>query len=171
MVGTSLGGQIVAECAISQNKVIEKIVLVSPAGIMKGSTPTLDAYSMAALYPSYDTVKTAYEMMTGTNKKVSNDAIDDFIKRMTQPNAKMAFMSTILALKNTPPITERLSNIIVPTLLIWGKHDTMIPVKYANDYATSIKNCQLEIMENCGHTPHIEEPIKFSQSVLNFLSQ
>ena len=171
MVGTSLGGQIVAECAISQNKVIGKIVLVSPAGIMKGSTPTLDAYSMAALYPSYDTVKTAYEMMTGTNKKVSNDSIEDFIKRMTQPNAKMAFMSTILALKNTPPITDRLSNIIVPTLLIWGKHDTMIPVKYANDFASSIKNCQLEIMENCGHTPHIEEPIKFSQNLLNFLSQ
>jgi 2-hydroxy-6-oxonona-2,4-dienedioate hydrolase len=169
MIGTSLGGQIVAECATTQNKMIEKIVLVCPAGIMKTSTPTLDAYSMAALYPSHDTVKTAYEMMTGSNKKVSDDAIEGFIKRMTQPNAKMAFMSTILALKNAPPITERLANIISPTLLIWGKLDSMIPVKYANDFASSIKNCQLEIMENCGHTPHIEEPIKFSQSVLNFL--
>jgi 2-hydroxy-6-oxonona-2,4-dienedioate hydrolase len=169
MIGTSLGGQIVAECAITQNKMIEKIALVCPAGIMKGSTPTLDAYSMAALYPSYDTVRTAYEMMTGSNKKVPNDTIENFIKRMTQPNAKMAFMSTILALKNAPPITKRLSNIMIPTLLIWGKLDTMIPVKYANDFASSIKNCQLEIMENCGHTPHIEEPAKFSQSVLNFL--
>ena len=169
MIGTSLGGQIVAECAITQNKMIEKIALVCPAGIMKGSTPTLDAYSMAALYPSYDTVKTAYEMMTDSNKKVSNDTIEDFIKRMTQSNAKMAFMSTILALKNASPITERLSNIMVPTLLIWGAHDTMIPIKYANDFASSIKNCRLEIMENCGHTPHIEEPAKFSQIVLNFL--
>ena len=169
MVGTSLGGQIVAECAITQNKMIEKIALVCPAGIMKGSTPTLDAYSMAALYPSYDTVRTAYEMMTGSNKKVPDDTIENFIKRMTQPNAKMAFMSTILALKNAPPITKRLSNIMVPTLLIWGKLDAMIPVKYANDFASSIKNCRLEIMENCGHTPHIEEPVKFSQSVLNFL--
>jgi len=90
---------------------------------------------------------------------------------MTQPNAKMAFMSTILALKNSLPITDRLPNITVPTLLIWGKQDTMIPVKYANDFVSSIKNCQLEIMENCGHTPHIEEPIKFSQIVLNFLNQ
>ncbi|HWY35042.1 MAG TPA: alpha/beta hydrolase, partial [Nitrosopumilaceae archaeon] len=121
MIGTSLGGQIVAECAITQSKMIEKIILASPSGIMKNSTPTLDAYSMAALYPSYDTVKTAYEMMTGS-KNVTTESIEGFIKRMTQPNAKMAFMSTILALKNTPPITERLSNIIVPTLLIWGKH-------------------------------------------------
>ncbi len=169
MIGTSLGGQIVAECAITQNKMIEKIVLVAPAGVMKSSTPTLDAYSMAALYPSHDTVKTAYEMMTGS-KKVTIEAIEEFIKRMTQPNAKMAFMSTILALKNAPPITDRLSNIVVPTLLIWGKHDTMIPVKYANDFVSSIKNSQLEIMENCGHTPHIEEPVKFSQIVLNFLN-
>ncbi len=170
MIGTSLGGQIVAECAITQNKMIEKIVLVAPAGVMKSSTPTLDAYSMAALYPSHDTVKTAYEMMTGS-KKVATEAIEEFIKRMTQPNAKMAFMSTLLALKNALPITDRLSNIIAPTLLIWGKLDMMIPVKYANYFASSIKNCQVEIMENCGHTPHIEEPAKFSQSVLDFLNQ
>jgi 2-hydroxy-6-oxonona-2,4-dienedioate hydrolase len=170
MIGTSLGGQIVAECAITQSKTIEKIVLASPAGIMKSSTPTLDAYSMAALYPSYDTVKTAYEMMTGS-KNVTTESIEGFIKRMTQPNAKMAFMSTLLALKNSSPITDRLPNITAPTLVIWGKNDTMIPVKYANDFASSIKNCQLEIMENCGHTPHIEEPVKFSQIILNFLNQ
>jgi len=171
MIGSSLGGQIVAECAITQNKIVQKIVLVSPAGVMRSSTPSLDAYSMAALYPTYDTVKTAYEMMAGSNKKVSDDTIGDFIKRMTQPNAKMVFMSTILALKNLPPITDRLSNIVIPTLLIWGERDTMIPVKYAHDFASSIKNCQLEIMENCGHTPHVEEPIKFSEKVLNFLNQ
>ncbi len=170
MVGTSLGGQLVAEYAISQNKMVEKIVLVCPSGVMKNSTPTLDAYSMAALYPSYDTVKTAYEMMTGS-KNVTTESIDSFIKRMTQPNAKMAFMSTLLALKNSPPITNRLSNITVPTMVIWGKKDTLIPVKYANDFVSSIKNCQLEIMENCGHTPHIEDPVKFSQIVLNFLNQ
>ena len=169
LIGTSLGGQIVAECAITQSKLIEKIALVSPAGIMKNSTPTLDAYSMAALYPSHDTVKTAYEMMTGS-KNVTAESIEGFIKRMTQPNAKMAFMSTLLALKNSPAITDRLSNITSPTLVIWGKKDTMIPVKYANDFVASIKNCQLEIMDNCGHTPHIEDPTKFSQIVLNFLN-
>jgi len=170
MIGNSLGGQLVVECAITQNKMIEKIVLVSPAGTMKSSTPTLDAYSMAALYPSHDTVKTAYEMMSNS-KKVTTEAIDEFIKIMTRSNAKMAFMSTLLALKNAPSIKDRLSDIKVPTLLIWGRHDTMIPVKYANDFVSSIKNCQLEIMENCGHTPHIEEPIKFSQIVLNFFNQ
>jgi pimeloyl-ACP methyl ester carboxylesterase len=109
-------------------------------------------------------------MMTGS-EKVTAESIDGFIKRMTQPNAKMAFMSTILGLKNAPPITERLSNITAPALLIWGKRDTMIPVKYANEFASSIKNCRLEIMENCGHTPHIEEPVQFSQIAINFLDQ
>jgi pimeloyl-ACP methyl ester carboxylesterase len=109
-------------------------------------------------------------MMTGS-KKVTTESIEGFIKRMTQPNAKMAFMSTILALKNSPSIADRLPNITAQALVIWGKHDTMIPVKYANDFVSSIKNCQLEIMENCGHVPHIEEPDRFSQIVLNFLNQ
>ncbi|MFZ1077778.1 MAG: alpha/beta fold hydrolase, partial [Nitrosotalea sp.] len=45
MVGTSLGGEIVAECAATQNPLIKKIVMVAPAGIMKSHTPVLDAYT------------------------------------------------------------------------------------------------------------------------------
>ncbi|MGC1709784.1 MAG: alpha/beta fold hydrolase, partial [Nitrosotalea sp.] len=71
MVGTSLGGEIVAECAATQNPLIKKIVMVAPAGIMKSHTPVLDAYTMAALYPNHESVKIAYQMMMGENKEIS----------------------------------------------------------------------------------------------------
>lgn len=169
MVGSSLGGQIVAECAITQNKIVQKIVLVSPSGIMKSSTPTLDSYTMAALYPNRDGAKTAFQMMTGSDKEIDPQIIESFVERMSQPNAKMAFMSTVLGLKNSPVITEKLSKISVTTLLIWGRHDSMIPIKYSKDFVSSIKNCKYVVMENCGHTPHVEDPEKFSDIVLEFL--
>jgi len=56
ILGTSLGGQISAEYA-SENSNIEKLILVSPSGIMKQSTPALDAYIMAALYPNETNAK------------------------------------------------------------------------------------------------------------------
>ena len=171
MIGSSLGGQIVTECAITQSKIIEKIVLVSPSGMMKQSTPTLDAYMLAALYPTQDGTKTAFQMMAGINKEVDSDTINGFIQRMTLPNAKMAFMSTILGIRNAVPLSERLAKISVPTLVVWGKHDTLIPIIYSKDFISSIKNCQFVEMESSGHTPYVEEPKKFSEIVFKFLNQ
>ena len=170
MIGSSLGGQIIAECAITQSKMIEKIVLVSPSGIMKQSTPTLDAYMLAALYPTQDGTKTAFQMMAGIHKEVDSDTIDGFIQRMTLPNAKMAFMSTILGIRNAVPLSERLEKISVPTLVVWGKQDTLIPITYSEDFVSSIKNCQFVEMENSGHTPYVEESEKFLEIVLKFLN-
>ena len=48
MIGTSLGGQIAAEHVAQNQESVDKLVLVSPAGAMKQSTPALDAYIMAA---------------------------------------------------------------------------------------------------------------------------
>lgn len=170
MIGTSLGGQIIAECAATQSPTIEKIVLISPAGIMRKSTPTLDAYTMAALYPTKESVKTAYQMMVGPGKQVSEISIERFVNNMSRPNAKMVFLSTLLGLKNAPDIYEKLGNITVPTLLIWGKEDKLIPFEYSQQFVSSINNCKLIPMEGCGHSPYVEDPEKLSELVIKFLS-
>jgi 2-hydroxy-6-oxonona-2,4-dienedioate hydrolase len=171
MIGTSLGGQIVAECASTQSAAIEKIVLISPAGIMKKSTPTLDAYTMAALYPTKESVKTAYQMMVGSNKQVSEISIERFVNNMSRPNAKMVFLSTLLGLKNSSDIFEKLAKIKIPTLLIWGKEDKLIPFEYSQQFVSSINNCEFIPMEGCGHSPYVEDPEKLSELVIKFLSK
>ena len=55
IIGSSLGGQIVTEYAMTYHEKIENIILVSPAGAMKHPTPTLEDYVTAALYPNIDT--------------------------------------------------------------------------------------------------------------------
>jgi pimeloyl-ACP methyl ester carboxylesterase len=169
IIGSSLGGQIVVEYAIRYPKKLEKVVLVSPAGVMKHTTPALEAYVAAALYPNQDSAHSAFQMMSGVNNKITSHIIDDFIERMTLPNAKMTFMSTLLGLKNASMINRRLDSISVPTLVIWGKNDPVIPIKYANDFVISIKGCQYIEMQNCGHTPFVDDPKGFADSILGFL--
>ncbi|MGI0087626.1 MAG: alpha/beta fold hydrolase [Nitrosotalea sp.] len=171
MVGTSLGGEIVAQCAATRNPLIEKIVMVAPAGTMKTPTPVLDAYTMAALYPNHESVKIAYQMMMGENKEISSQSVENFISNMTRPNSKMVFLSTLLGMKNSPAITEKLKLIKVPTLLIWGNKDRMIPVEYSKEFVKSIPSCDFVVMNGCGHTPYEEKPDEFSKLVLEFLSR
>ena len=171
IVGSSLGGQITAEYVLNNNDSVQKLILVSPSGAMKHSTPALDAYVMAALYPNPDAAKNAFEMMSGASKEIDPKIIEGFVKRMQLPNAKMAFMSTLLGLKNSEIITEKLSSITVPTMVIWGEQDPVIPVKYADSFASRIKDCRFFRMDGCGHTPYVEAPNQFVKIVLEFLGK
>ena len=169
LVGSSLGGQITAEFTASNNNRVKRLVLVSPSGVMKTSTPALDAYIMAALYPSPDTVKNAFEEMAVSSEPIAEHILRDFEERMKLPNAKMAFMSTLLGLKNSEDIRHKLNQIAVPTLLVWGDQDPIIPKIHAKKFAEAIPCCTLLCMKGSGHTPYVDSPQQFFKKVMEFL--
>jgi 2-hydroxy-6-oxonona-2,4-dienedioate hydrolase len=169
IIGSSFGGHVATEFAIRFNNTVEKLVLVSPAGMMKTSTPTLDRYIMAALYPVYEHVYEAFREMAYDSEAVSEEIVMDFVNRMRLTNAKYAFMSTVLGIRYAPKLRGRLSNILAPTLLVWGKNDRMIPLQFAQEYE-EIPRSELVVIEDCGHTPYVEKPEIFNKIVLKFLA-
>ncbi|HSA77127.1 MAG TPA: alpha/beta hydrolase [Nitrosarchaeum sp.] len=170
IIGSSLGGQIAADYTSTHSNEVEKLILVSPAGSMKQSTPALDAYIMAALYPNDESAKNVFELMESSGHEADTQIIQGFIERMKLPNAKLAFMSTVLGLKNSEVITAKLNSISCPTLIIWGSKDPVIPIQYADNFLSNIKDCRFFRMDNCGHTPYVQDPETFSSAVLEFLS-
>ncbi|MFQ5969474.1 MAG: alpha/beta fold hydrolase [Nitrososphaerales archaeon] len=169
LIGSSLGGHIAAELAITSKNRIEKLVLVTPAGIMKESTPVLNHYIAAAMYPTFDNAKKAFEQMAGNPNAVDIVYAKDFVNRMQLPNAKYTFMSAIMGSKAAPNLSGRLKWIEAPTLILWGEKDGMIPVRYAGNFQSKIKGSQLAIIKGSGHTPYFEKPEAFSDTVLEFL--
>ena len=170
LIGSSLGGQIAANYTSSHTNEVEKLILVSPAGAMTQSTPALDAYVMAALYPSEQTAKNAFELMEGSGEEVPQEIVAGFVERMQLPNAKLAFMSTILGLKNSKPITGKLGSITTPTMIIWGSDDPVIPIHYSDSFVSSIQDCRFFRMDGCGHTPYVQDPQTFASKSLEFLN-
>jgi len=169
IIGSSLGGQIAAESIINHNVNVRKLVLVSPSGVMKHSTPALDAYISAALYPSSDSALNAFQVMSG-RKEIDEKIVSGFVERMQLPNAKMAFMSTLLGLSNSRVITKKLQLITIPTLIVWGENDPVIPIEYAQSFVSGINDCRFYKMLGCAHTPYVEKPKAFFQIVSDFLN-
>jgi len=66
-------------------------------------------------------------------------------------------------------ILKNISKFEIPTLIIWGKEDKIIPLSQAKLGHKLIKNSHLFIFEKCGHLPQIEYKNKFNQLVLDFL--
>jgi pimeloyl-ACP methyl ester carboxylesterase len=168
IVASSFGGHLATEYAVGHSRQIEKLVLVSPAGMMRTSTPVLDSYIMSALYPTYENSEKAFSAMSYDPAVVSDDVINDFVNRMKLPNSKYAFMSTLLGMRYAPRLQGRLGKITCPTLLLWGDSDKMIPVQYAKEYR-EIPDLELVVIKNCGHVPFIEKPMTFNKLVLRFL--
>jgi 2-hydroxy-6-oxonona-2,4-dienedioate hydrolase len=156
IVGSSFGGWMAAEFAIRFNERTDKLVLAAPAGMMLSSTHVLDQYIMAALYP--------------TRENVTEDTIRDFVNRMRLPNAKYAFMSTLLGIRDSPMLADKLSKILVPTLFIWGDNDNLIPMQYLGDYRR-VRNSQIVVIKECGHNPYVERPAEFNKALLDFLAK
>jgi pimeloyl-ACP methyl ester carboxylesterase len=59
--------------------------------------------------------------------------------------------------------------ITVPTLVVWGDSDEIIPLAQSRAYAQGIPGAKLSIIPECGHAPSIEKPAEFLAAVLPFI--
>lgn len=159
IVGHSLGGYIAANVAIEDQDLIEKLVLIDSSGMLKEPTPLLEQYLNAALNPSFENVKNVFEQMLGNPMLLHPMLVDLFIKRISLAGAKYAFKS---AFENStkkyiePSELQSIENI--PTLIICGAADKLIPVAHSKRFNEVLRHSQLQIVDNTGHAPFAEKP-------------
>ena len=70
---------------------------------------------------------------------------------------------------STEVVSSRLAIITVPTLVVWGDSDEVIPLAQGRAYAEGIPGAKLSIIAECGHAPSIERPAEFLAAVLPFI--
>jgi pimeloyl-ACP methyl ester carboxylesterase len=58
----------------------------------------------------------------------------------------------------------------LPTLLVWGEQDGVIPVSSGEAYREAIPGSRLEVIPNCGHHPEIEQTEEFVRLVRDFFA-
>jgi 2-hydroxy-6-oxonona-2,4-dienedioate hydrolase len=169
IVGSSLGGHIAAEVVINHPSLVKKLVLISPAGALprsfKGS-PALWRYVRVVNAKSVQQVKQA--LFAVDNKPVADSYAQVMYEKFLMPGAKEAFLSALAGSARAPRLNSRLNRIKAPMLLLWGKEDYMIPVKFVEPFVR-MKNCRIILIENCGHRPHFEQPALFNKIVSDFL--
>lgn len=66
-------------------------------------------------------------------------------------------------------VGDNLASITVPTLVVWGGNDELVPLADGKDYAAKIPGAKLVIVPECGHAPSVEKPKEFLAAVDDFL--
>jgi len=171
IVGHSLGGYIAVEVAMLNKIQIRKLVLIDSSGMLKKPTVLLEEYLIVAMNPTIDKVTNVFEQMVTDRTKIPLKLVESFIRRINLPNAKYAFKSTLENSANTQLEHERLKLIDnIPTLIIWGAADKVIPPEHSELFKRSISNSHIEIIQNAGHAPFTEKPDQVFELIFNFLT-
>lgn len=185
LVGHSMGGQIGITFSLKYPERLEKLVLASPAGVEKFEQSKGDW--LRSVITKSGIKKTTEE---GIRKNLAmnfyswNDKWEWMVEervRMIKAKDFDEFAYTVVRGVNgmlDEPTSDKLKNISVPTLIVYGKYDGLIPNPYLNPGLTAdlfqwgakqIPNCKIYEIDNCGHLLHIEKPKEFSNAVLDFI--
>jgi pimeloyl-ACP methyl ester carboxylesterase len=103
--------------------------------------------------------------------KITEEQINAYTAPIAAPGAKHALLETgkQLVPANFDELIKKYKDIRVPTLIIWGRQDRLIPVKVGELLQRDIANSTLKIIEACGHAPQEEKPEETVPLVLEFL--
>jgi len=165
----SLGGWIAARYATEVSAAhlvpIDKLVLVDAAGLKQDKPVPVDELNPSTL-----------EAMRALMKDVFYDTSWLTEERLRQMFAdKMAIRDgyTVHSILSNPDFaSERLDNkldqIRVPTLVVWGKQDTLVPIASGEKYAAGIPGARLVSFDQCGHVPPVEKTAEFVAAVEDF---
>lgn len=105
------------------------------------------------------------------DSKITETMIQEYSKHLNKPGAHHALIET--AKQIIPPdidlITQKYKKITIPTLIIWGEQDEIVPLELGKRLNLDIPDSTLKIISNCGHIPHEECPEKTLSVLDDFL--
>jgi 2-hydroxy-6-oxonona-2,4-dienedioate hydrolase len=173
LVGHSLGGYIASKIAATSGiEFLDKLVLIDSSGNLEGTTPLLDQYLDAAMNPSKEKVRKVFEQMVANPLLVSDTLVQGFINRISKPESKYAFESSLRNSANTKIGKNNLNKIGekgIPTLIMWGAHDRVIPIQHSEFFRGSIKDSSVIVIPGTGHAPFTEKPALACEYLHRFL--
>ena len=185
VVGNSMGGFIGAELAIAFPARVERLVLVSAAGLTVEHQR--DERALAVLR-TLDKRLAAYAAWLGTR----SDALSrrprarrlifglvahrpdllpaPLVAEQIRGSGKPGFVPALDALTSYP-IRDRLPEIACPTLIVWGAEDHLVPVGDADEFARLIPNSRKVVWSQTGHVAMLERPAAFNRLLAAFLAE
>ncbi|MCH9805246.1 alpha/beta hydrolase [bacterium] len=170
VVGHSMGAMIAAEMASVARNDLAKLVLLTPAGMWIDAEPTPDLFAMLPFEMAevlfHDPVL-GEKLMTGGADFTDNDALTTF---MVANARRMGTAGKILFPIPNRRLSKRIHRIGVPTLVVGGASDVLVPPVYIDLWRDSVAGSSTHMIEAAGHMLHLEQPAATATAILNFLS-
>lgn len=183
IAGNSLGGSIAWNFAVKYPKKVSKMILVDAGGYAIKSKSVPIAFQVAG-WPliknlfKYVTprsiVQKSIENVYADKSKVTEVLVDRYFELSLREGNRQAFIDRMSEFRNKGIInvkTAQIKDLSMPTLIIWGDKDLLIPLEVGEKFHADLPNDTLVVFKNLGHTPMEEEATKTVAAVKDFLKR
>ena len=177
LTGLSMGGPITATFTAQHPERVEKLLLIDPAGAR-----TLFFSPILKVVTSPGIGETLLNLAGngGVIKIIAADLLDKrlmehFVQRYMVQVQYKGFRNAILSTVRNNTIGccietyRQVGALGKPTLLIWGRHDTTVPLSHSDDLRAAVPGIEFHIIEDSSHIPHYERPEETNAILLDFL--
>jgi pimeloyl-ACP methyl ester carboxylesterase len=161
VVGNSIGGWIAAELALLGSPRITAVVIADAAGLQLDDHPIVDFFTL-----TLDQVA-ELSYFTPDAFRLNLDTMPDAQKAAMAGNRSTLEVLGGRAMAD-PTLLDRLPAITVPTLVVWGAADRIVPVEHGRAYAAAIPGAGFQLIDTAGHLPQLETPDLFLQALQDF---
>jgi pimeloyl-ACP methyl ester carboxylesterase len=183
-VGNSLGGLIALRLALSEPARVNALVLVDSAGLGRAVNPVFTSVNIPGLaeaaMPFWRTPVGAYQRAWGRTAllfahptSVPREWLAEQC-RLAQSSSYLEAHLTVLRALVSPVgqrevLVDRLPNVKLPTLVVWGARDRVFPECQAREAVVRLQEGSLALVPDCGHMPHVECPDRFLAALDDFI--
>jgi pimeloyl-ACP methyl ester carboxylesterase len=182
IVGNSMGGFIGAEVAIQFPQRVDQLLLVSAAGITSADLAHAPIMSLGRVASAIATHTVAQDRQLAARPKSRHMALQFVARHPSRLKADLAYegffkgtgkpgFTDALRASLDYDFRDRLPEIGVPTLIVWGEKDSIIPVKDAQEFERLIPDSRKVVMKDTGHISMAERPETFNDLMMEFLAE
>ena len=181
LVGNSMGGFIAAEASIAQPDWVDRVMLVSAAGItharMRKEPAEMAARMAAATAPlafrfqdsSLRRPRLRYAAFSGVFHAPHRMRPELLWEQYHGALGAPGMVDAVRGLVGYD-FTDRLEKVEDPTLVVWGRNDRIVPPKDAEAYGRHLSDSRVAIFDRTGHCPQLERPVRFNRLLEQFIA-
>jgi pimeloyl-ACP methyl ester carboxylesterase len=178
LAGNSFGGWVAWETALAEPARVEALILVDSAGYAIRSQSVPIAFRVAKI-PLLNRlmevtlprslIESSVRNVYGDPGKVTPELVDRYYELTLRAGNRAALVQRF----TQAPLgidQARIRELRLPTLILWGGHDRLIPVEYGGEFARDIPGSRLVVFDDLGHVPQEEDPGRTVSAVESFLA-
>jgi pimeloyl-ACP methyl ester carboxylesterase len=150
VIGATFGGILAAELAASFPDLFSRMILLAPAGLWSESVPWNIDLGPPERLPG---LLFKHPDAPAARAMVAPPSLDEAVQRIWTLGCAAKFMWPV----PDRGLSKRLHRVTVPTLVVWGEDDALIPVWYAREYGRLIPHSRVEVIPDCGHQLQVEQ--------------
>ena len=156
VVGHSMGGEIALRLTLQQPERVQALVLIDSAGFLEGSGTTGAAGR-------------SIQRLFSEKGLVTQESVRAYGRPLRSRGGANALIARTRA-DDWGGVADRIGEIAVPTLVLWGEADQLLPVAHAERFQTAIPHAQVITYPDCGHRPTIERADDVNRDLIAFIT-